>query len=151
MGIYGEWGIGKTTLMKAIEANLNKGFLSKNESPILTIWFNAWKFERDQNSITHSFMKSMAFEMDGHKIFKAVAQEIFSAIKIFDENAQSLQLFQFNSQSVDEFRKARLKKSRYHAKIQKDSIYYNGIFKIKNEIAQIRSDRGNDFRVVIFI
>ena len=151
LGIYGEWGIGKTTLMKAIEANLNKGFLSKNESPILTIWFNAWKFERDQNPITHSLMKSMAFEMDGHKIFKDVAREIFSAIKIFDENAQSSQLFQFNAQSADEFRKARLKKSRYHEKIQKDSIYYNGIFKIKNEIAQIRSDRGNDFRVVIFI
>ena len=151
LGIYGEWGIGKTTLMKAIEANLNKGFLSKNESPILTIWFNAWKFERDQNPITHSLMKSMAFEMDGHKIFKSVAREIFNAIKIFDENAQSSQLFQFNAQSADEFRKARLKKSRYHAKIQKDSIYYNGIFKIKNKIAQIRSDRGNDFRVVIFI
>jgi tRNA A37 threonylcarbamoyladenosine biosynthesis protein TsaE len=151
LGIYGEWGIGKTTLMKAIEANLNKGFLSKNESPILTIWFNAWKFERDQNPITHSFMKSMAFEMDGHKIFKAVAREIFSAIKIFDENAQSLQLFQFNAQSADELRKARLKKSRYHARIQKDSIYFNGISKIRNKIAQIRSDKGNDFRVVIFI
>jgi len=96
-------------------------------------------------------MKSMAFEMDGHKIFKAVAREIFSAIKIFDENAQSLQLFQFNAQSADEFSKARLKKSRYHARIQKDSIYFNGISKIKNKIAQIRSDRGNDFRVVIFI
>jgi len=151
LGVYGEWGIGKTTLMKLIEANLNKGVLPKNESPVLTIWFNAWKFERNQNPITLSLLKSMAFEMDRHKIFKAVAEEIFSAIKIFDEDEQSSQLFQFNDQSNDELRKDWLKKSRYHEKIQKDSIYYDGISKIKNKIAQIRSDKGNDFRAVIFI
>ena len=151
LGIYGPWGIGKTTLMKAIEANLNREVLSKNESPVLTIWFNAWKFERGQSPITHSLLKSMAFEMDHHKIFKSVAREIFSAIKIFDENEQSSQLFQFNVQSTDDLRKARLKKSRYHERIQKDSIYFNGISKIKNKVAQIRSDKGNDFRVVIFI
>jgi predicted AAA+ superfamily ATPase len=151
LGIYGQWGIGKTTLMKAIDTNLNKEFLSKNESPILTIWFNAWKFERDQNPITHSLMKSIAFEMEEHKIFKPVGREIFNAIRIFDENAQSSQLFQINAQNTDEIRKARQKKSKHHARIQKDSIYYNGIFKIRNKIAQIRSDRGNDFRVVIFI
>ena len=151
LGIYGEWGIGKTTLMKAIEANLNEEFLSKNESTVLTIWFNAWKFERDLSSITHSLMKSMAFEMECHKIFKPVAEEIFSAIKIFDENTQSPELFQFIAQNTDELRKTMLEKSRHHAMIQKESIYYNGISKIKNKIAQIRSDRGNDFRVVIFI
>ncbi len=151
LGIYGEWGIGKTTLMKTIEANLNKDLISKDESAILTIWFNAWKFERDKKPITHSLMKSMAFEMEGHKIFRSLAREIFSAIKIFDENDQSSQLFQFNAKNHEEFRKARIIKSRDQARIQKDSIYYNGISKIKNQIAQIRSDNGNNFRVVIFI
>jgi tRNA A37 threonylcarbamoyladenosine biosynthesis protein TsaE len=151
LGVYGEWGIGKTTLMKAIDANLNEEVSSKDDSPILTIWFNAWKFERDQSPITHSLMKSMAFEMEGHKIFNTVAKEIFSAIKIFDENAQSSQLPQFNVQNPDELKKDRLEQSKQHEKIQKESIYYSGISKIQNALAQIRSERGNEFRVVIFI
>jgi len=148
LGVYGEWGIGKTTLMKAIDANLKKEYLSKNESPIFTIWFNAWKFEREQSPITHSLMKSMAFEMEDHKIYKTVAQEIFSAIKIFDENVQSLQ---FSAQSSDDVKQNMLEKLKYHEKIQKDSIYYNGISKINNKISQIRSEKGSEFRVIIFI
>jgi predicted KAP-like P-loop ATPase len=37
IGIYGEWGTGKTTLMELIEDKLNR-----ENSDILTVWFNAW-------------------------------------------------------------------------------------------------------------
>ena len=38
IGIYGEWGSGKTTLMKSVEDKLSQN--NKNQD-ILTIWFNA--------------------------------------------------------------------------------------------------------------
>jgi predicted KAP-like P-loop ATPase len=45
IGIFGEWGTGKTSLMKLIE-----GYLSRNKS-IATIWFNAWRFEKEDEPL----------------------------------------------------------------------------------------------------
>jgi hypothetical protein len=41
VGIFGGWGLGKTTLMKAVQSELQA------ENKILTVDFNAWRFERE--------------------------------------------------------------------------------------------------------
>lgn len=45
IGVFGEWGIGKSTLMKKIELDFNAKNLAVNEKKILTIWFNAWEYQ----------------------------------------------------------------------------------------------------------
>lgn len=40
IGIFGEWGSGKTSLMMMIEDILNKNYIK-------TIWFQAWKYEKE--------------------------------------------------------------------------------------------------------
>lgn len=47
IGIFGEWGSGKTSLMKMVEHS----FLENHDSNIIPIWFNAWKFERVEHPI----------------------------------------------------------------------------------------------------
>lgn len=42
IGIFGKWGSGKTSFMRMME-----GVLDKRKS-YLTVWFNAWKFSRQQ-------------------------------------------------------------------------------------------------------
>ncbi|MDX3660665.1 P-loop NTPase fold protein [Streptomyces sp. ID05-26A] len=42
IGVYGEWGSGKTTFLKLVEKELS-GFR------VRPIWFNAWKYARDDN------------------------------------------------------------------------------------------------------
>ena len=39
VGIFGSWGSGKTTLMRAIEKRLVK------DSSVVTVWFTAWRYE----------------------------------------------------------------------------------------------------------
>ena len=63
IGISGEWGSGKTTLMQAIQAYLDgttgkerPGFVGaddkwpdkENFRPVRTVWFNAWKYSREE-------------------------------------------------------------------------------------------------------
>jgi len=66
IGVHGEWGSGKTTLMRGIRAYLDqttgKGrpdFLGEDEAlsdkpdkgdfrPVRTVWFNAWKYSREE-------------------------------------------------------------------------------------------------------
>jgi len=45
VGIFGTWGSGKTTLMRRIER------LLAEDSTVVTVWFTAWRYERDKNLI----------------------------------------------------------------------------------------------------
>jgi tetratricopeptide (TPR) repeat protein len=42
IGVYGDWGSGKTSFMKMIEQRLRK-------KEIYPIWFNAWKYDKEDN------------------------------------------------------------------------------------------------------
>jgi energy-coupling factor transporter ATP-binding protein EcfA2 len=45
VGIFGTWGSGKTTLMRKIER------LMAEYDNVVTVWFTAWRYERDKNLI----------------------------------------------------------------------------------------------------
>lgn len=45
VGIFGEWGSGKTTLMRTIER------LLRQRDDVVTVWFNAWRYEREPHLI----------------------------------------------------------------------------------------------------
>jgi predicted KAP-like P-loop ATPase len=45
VGIFGEWGSGKTTLMRAIQRTLDA------DDRVITMWFNAWRYERERHLV----------------------------------------------------------------------------------------------------
>jgi hypothetical protein len=45
IGVFGEWGTGKTSLMRMIQSQLS------NEKDIVTVWFNAWRYEKEEHPI----------------------------------------------------------------------------------------------------
>jgi hypothetical protein len=45
VGIFGGWGSGKSTLMEAV-----RGLLASDER-VVTVWFSAWRYEKDPNLI----------------------------------------------------------------------------------------------------
>ena len=45
IGVFGDWGSGKTTLMRAIQNRLDKS------NKVVTVWFNAWRYEREPHII----------------------------------------------------------------------------------------------------
>jgi hypothetical protein len=50
IGVFGEWGEGKTSLLRLIERDLNDPSSSGNEK-IVTVWFNAWRYEREEHPV----------------------------------------------------------------------------------------------------
>ena len=46
IGIFGEWGTGKTSLMQMIEHELSSTY-----PETVTVWFNAWRFEQESHPI----------------------------------------------------------------------------------------------------
>lgn len=45
IGIFGSWGSGKTSLMRMVQQNLDKGRRGKPVAQ--TVWFDAWKYDRE--------------------------------------------------------------------------------------------------------
>jgi hypothetical protein len=45
IGVFGEWGTGKTSLMHLIQEQLN------GQDDVVTVWFNAWRFEQEEHPI----------------------------------------------------------------------------------------------------
>src|SRR5688572_10323180 len=44
VGLFGGWGSGKTTLMRAIDTKLNT-------KQCAAVWFSAWRYEKEQHLI----------------------------------------------------------------------------------------------------
>lgn len=52
IGVFGDWGSGKTTLMRAIERDLTTPDPTAGPRPdVVTVWFNAWRYEREPHLI----------------------------------------------------------------------------------------------------
>ena len=45
IGVFGEWGMGKTSLMRLVEHKLS------GHKNIATVWFNAWRYEQEEHPI----------------------------------------------------------------------------------------------------
>ncbi len=49
IGVYGEWGTGKTSMLRQIENEL------ANDDSIVTVWFNPWQFTENENMVLAFF------------------------------------------------------------------------------------------------
>jgi KAP family P-loop domain len=58
IGIYGDWGTGKTTFMHSIERELNK---TKN---FITVWFDAWKYENEKEFALIPLLKTINYSLE---------------------------------------------------------------------------------------
>jgi len=150
VGIYGEWGTGKTTLMKSIEVNLQGVDSYEGGQKILPIWFNAWKYEREDNLATVSLLKTVGYAMAGHQRFDTLSKTIFKGLTIVSKDMMQQIAMQvvtkqntIDDEDIDQ-------KMDYLNKLYRDSVYYEGLDKIKEEMQSIR-EKDPECRVVIFI
>jgi tetratricopeptide (TPR) repeat protein len=144
IGIYGEWGTGKTTLMKAVADKLRIG----TDNDILTVWFNAWRYEREDQYAVVSLMKTIAYRMDEHPRYKKMKPVILKSIATIAKGVASRYLI--TEKSSEEFQKNFVSDMGAIAEADKDTIYFHGIKKIEHAMQQIINESPNS-RVIVFI
>jgi hypothetical protein len=59
VGIFGKWGTGKTSLMKMIRKDLDA-----DKDKILTVWFDAWRYEREKYLAVIPFLRQIRIALD---------------------------------------------------------------------------------------
>ena len=151
IGIYGEWGTGKTTLMKAIEKNLVTDGVSKTNQKILPIWFNAWQYDREENLATISLMKNVAYEMSGHSKFDPISKTILKGLTIVGKEITQNLIQEIIAKKEFENEDILEEKIGQINELYRESIYFDGLKNIKKQMEEIRKLHGKDCRVVVFI
>lgn len=61
IGVHGEWGYGKTSLLKLTKALIDEP--KNGHSDVVTVWFNAWQFEREDHPL-FSLIAAIADEIE---------------------------------------------------------------------------------------
>jgi predicted KAP-like P-loop ATPase len=75
LGINGDWGSGKSTLINFIVSEIEK-LSSENNSEIITLRFNPWMFS-GQKEIQNIFLKELFHKLENNKAkFKDASQKI---------------------------------------------------------------------------
>lgn len=64
IGIFGEWGTGKTSLMRLIKSNLS------TDDNVITVWFNAWRYEKEEHPIV-PLIGTIVHALEKHKSFRS--------------------------------------------------------------------------------
>ncbi len=73
IGVFGEWGSGKTSLLRLTQKHLEEN------NNIITIWFNAWRFEQED----HPIVPLVATIVQGLENFKSEDQKLKGQLKSF--------------------------------------------------------------------
>jgi hypothetical protein len=84
LGIYGEWGSGKTSVLKLISSELSKN------NDVIQIFFNPWRFH-DEKELLLSFFFTMADSLD--KSIKTKTEKVGDLIKDYSGFLKPLSWF----------------------------------------------------------
>jgi hypothetical protein len=150
VGIFGGWGTGKTTLMHMI-----KNRLDRNDN-IVTIWFEAWRYERENNLAVVPFLRT--FKISLNKITESekrdwvtvIKEGITKSTKAFKNATKvSIQVPGFVTVETDIKSKNTDPSDTILGK-DEDMIYYHGTGFLQEALQLVRkSDKSR--RIVVFI
>ena len=139
IGIFGEWGTGKTTLMKGIKNKL------QDQSDLTTVWFNAWRYENEQYHATIPLLKSIAYSIETNDEFKETSNKIKKAMPIITKNVFDGILTKFSgvslSKIIDEINCGMEDLS----KLEKGTIHYDGLLNVSKEL------KDSNKKIIVFI
>jgi predicted KAP-like P-loop ATPase len=154
IGIFGDWGTGKTTLMNSIYTNL------QGDSSIL-VRFETWRYEREEQFALIPLLKTIAFALPDEKQFQSLKQKLkrgaINFVKKTPDIVSSIiskyvgeDIGKFTSAAIDSFKQELNSKLELLAEVDRDTLYFDGFEDIRKEIKDIRLENPK-FRIVVFV
>lgn len=78
IGVFGEWGTGKTSLMRLVERELAA------HDNVVTVWFNAWRYEQEEHPVIPligSIVRELQQQQARHSRLRSSAKGLVKALK----------------------------------------------------------------------
>ena len=155
IGIFGDWGSGKTTLMETIESKLDR-------DTAIPVRFNAWRYEREPellvpllDTIRQSLVNWAAVRPQGTRTDKAIkaARRIGRVVRALAAGASvevglvpGAKLTYDAAKAVDQLRDGT---DSGNAEDQPQSLYFGGFTKLSEAVEEFLT--GDISRIVVFV
>jgi GTPase SAR1 family protein len=156
IGIFGDWGTGKTTLMNSIVQFL------KDDKNIVVVRFESWRYEREDQFALIPLLKTIAFAFPGNEeryqdIKQRLKSGATSLLKKTPDIISSVlakylgdQAGKITKEMIEDLRKEVNAKVELLVEVDRDTLYFDGFEDIRKEIIKIRKENLS-FRIVVFI
>jgi uncharacterized protein YjbI with pentapeptide repeats len=153
IGIFGDWGTGKTTLINAVDNIL------QTDRDLIRVRLEAWRYKQEQFPLV-SLLKNIAFALPIGKQFEVLKQKLeTSAINFLKKTPDILTSIiskyaseedEISNEMLDTFKKELNSKIQLIAELDRDTVYFDGLDEIKKEIRNLRLDNPA-FRIIVFV
>ena len=153
IGIFGDWGAGKTTLINSVDKAL------QTDKDLIRIKLEAWRYKREQFPLV-SLLKSIAFALPAEKQFEELKQKLeTSAINFLKKTPDILTSIiskyaseedEISHEMFESFKKELNSKIQLIAELDRDTVYFDGFEEIKKEIKNLRLNNPA-FRIIVFV
>ena len=153
MGIFGDWGAGKTTLINSIDKAL------QTDKDLIIVRLEAWRYRREPFALV-SMLKTIAYALPAEKQFDDLKQKLeTSAINFLKKTPDILTSIvtkyvseedEISQEMFDSFKKEFNSKIQLIAELDRDTVYFDGFEDIRKEIKNLRLDNPA-FRIIVFV
>ena len=153
IGIFGEWGAGKTTLINSVDNAL------QTDKSLIRVRLEAWRYKWEQFPIA-SLLKSIAYALPAEKQFENLKRKLeTSAINFLKNTADILtsiiskyasEEYEISQEMFDTFKKELNSKIQLIAELDRDTVYFDGFEEIKKEIKNLRLENPA-FRIIVYV
>lgn len=156
-GIFGEWGSGKTSLMRMIENTLR----DKHSDKIVPVWFNPWRYEKEKHLII-PFLKTIQHSLSRHiEANKSMPNKVKEKLNYWIKRvANAACAIAYGLEGEFDLKLAKLKldaskavereeelNKRMTEETEYSSIYYN----ILGSLGEISEQEPRELRIAVFI
>ena len=153
IGIFGDWGAGKTTLINSVDKAL------QTDKDLIRIKLEVWRYKREQFPLV-SLLKSIAYALPAVKQFEELKQKLeTSAINFLKKTPDILTSIiskyaseedEISHEMLESFKKELNSKIQLIAELDRDTVYFDGFEEIKKEIKNLRLNNPA-FRIIVFV
>ena len=153
IGIIGEWGAGKTTLMNSVDNAL------ETDKSLIRVRLQAWRYKWEQFPLA-SLLKSIAYALPAEKQFEDLKQRLETVAINFLKNTVDIltsiiskyasEEYEISQEMFDTFKKELNSKIQLIAELDRDTVYFDGFEEIKKEIKNLRLENPA-FRIIVYV
>lgn len=143
IAIYGAWGTGKSCLMKTVCNQLNKDKFD-------TLWFDTWKYEKDEN-LAYSLFKYIGKDRFWNELIKSGKNALDNIYGIFKSLSKGVELNLgiLNLKPGEVLDEAELKAQQINDKIEKQKCLWEKINEFEEIFKKIKFTKNK--KLVVFL
>jgi hypothetical protein len=146
IGIFGQWGTGKTSLMRMIEHMLKNRANIRDET-IKTIWFNPWKYDQKEalwNSLIQTILYQIVEETEQRAQLREKTRKLAKSIGwlALKKGISKVSGGFITENNIDEI---------INSIVDEDVEHYRQFNRFENDFKRIIEEYTNGGRLVVFI